>query len=180
MNSHNIPQHVTGYQGRILGSLTAKQFIYIALGAITIFVLLTAAPLTTITIIIVSLVGFFTFVFALAKIDDRPLDAWVLQVLLALQSTPQYIWRKEGDIPEILIPGHKPQIPTSQKTRSEQRQKKMNDFLKFWRTEREISLTKFEQERLEKLNRLQSQLQESVSSSSNDLTAQKTTAPNDQ
>ncbi len=175
METHKIPQHVTGYQGRILGNLTAKQFIYIALGAIVIFFLLSVLPFTTITIIFASFIGTFTLIFSLAKIDERPLDAWLVQFLLALQSTPQYVWKKESRIPEILAPSYKPSAPATKMSISERRQKKVEDFLKFWRPEKEDRLTESEREKLERISRLQAQLAGSSSNLETGNTSQKTT-----
>jgi len=155
MKTHRIPRHVTGYQGRIIGRLSPKQFIYLAIGGISIFFVFTVVPLSFATIIIVSLIGLFTFTFALASIEERSLDEWALNFLLALQSTPQYIWRKEEKIPEILDPAYQPHIPHPGKEKLPASQQKLNNFLEFWRSGKGNGFTRREEEFLQNLKNIQ-------------------------
>ncbi|MBU0708397.1 PrgI family protein [Patescibacteria group bacterium] len=155
MQTHRIPQHVTGFQGRILGKLTAKQFIYLAIGATVVFTILVTLPISMSTIIVGSLISFVTLIFALAKIEDRSMDEWLVNFTLALQSTPQYIWKKESIIPTILTPGYKAYTQQAGRKRVSKSTKKMDDFINFWREGAETDLTEFEESFLEKINNLQ-------------------------
>jgi len=155
MQTHRIPQHVTGYQSRIFGRLTPKQFIFIAFGGIAIFIILSTLPIGVITIIIVAFIALISFMFALMQIEDRSLDQWLLSFLIALQSTPQMVWKKESEIPEILLPtAHLP----SKKKISRQPQKtdeKTAEFLAFWREQSVSDLTEHENEFLRRLQELE-------------------------
>lgn len=139
-----------------MGKLNAKQFIFIAVGGVTIFIVMTTFPITGITIVGVALIAFFSFIFALFKIQDRFIDEWLGNFIFALQSTPQKVWLKQPKIPDILLPGYK--LKTSESKQSGIPPQKMEKFIRFWREGAVSNLTEYEHSNLERIQKQQSQL----------------------
>src|SRR5258708_3963548 len=78
MDQHPIPQDVTGFQFKLIGSMTVKQFAYVATGVITA-VILYYLPLKTnlailIKVVLIPLFGASGFAIAFIPIDGRPVD----------------------------------------------------------------------------------------------------------
>ena len=98
MEPHPIQQNVTSFQFHLVGDMTLKQFLYLASGcgsAYIIFVTvavkypLVAWPL----IIILTLSG---IAFAFLPFASRPLDYWVVAFFKAIYSPTKRIWKKSN------------------------------------------------------------------------------------
>lgn len=96
MGPHPIPQNVTSFQFKLVGDMTLKQFIYLASGCTTAYVIfvffardypIVAWPL----IIIFTLLG---IAFAFLPFESRPLDHWVRAFLKAIYSPTKRVWKK--------------------------------------------------------------------------------------
>ena len=98
MEAHPIPQNVTSFQFKLVGDMTLKQFIYLAIGAaIAYFLFVFLAhdyPLITWPIIIVSVLLGVSFAFL--PIGSRPLDHWLAAFLKAIYSPTKRAWKKNG------------------------------------------------------------------------------------
>ncbi|MDO8573187.1 MAG: PrgI family protein [Candidatus Daviesbacteria bacterium] len=98
MDAHPIPQNVTSFQFKLVGDMTLKQFLYLAIGvgfAYLLFVTVSSKyPLITWPIIIIStLLG---VAFAFLPIGSRPLDYWLAAFLKAVYSPTKRVWKKNG------------------------------------------------------------------------------------
>lgn len=107
MEQHPIPRDVTGFQFKLVGSMTLKQFGYVAGGAI-IGSICFKAPLGFLRLPLTGLFWFLGFALAFIPIQERPLDRWLLAFLKSVYSPTQFVWRKIP--PEIKILTH-PSIP---------------------------------------------------------------------
>ena len=96
MENHPIPQDITGFQFKLIGDMTVKQFAYLATGVVIgwiIFIL----PL--ITIIKIPLAGISILLgvgFAFFPIEGRPMDLMISNFVKALFSPTQFIYQKTG------------------------------------------------------------------------------------
>jgi len=96
MENHPIPQDITGFQFKLIGDMTVKQFAYLAAGVIIgwiIFVL----PL--IAIIKIPLAGVSILLgvgFAFLPIEGRPMDIMISNFFKAIFSPTQFIYQKTG------------------------------------------------------------------------------------
>jgi len=96
MENHPIPQDVTGFKFKLIGSVTIKQFLY----------LLGAGILTTITFVLpipvyvkFPFMGLFAFVglgLAFVPIEGRPMDTMIANFAKTIPSENEYIYRKRG------------------------------------------------------------------------------------
>lgn len=100
MDQHPIPQDVTGFQFKLIGAMTVKQFGYVASGVI-MAVVLYYLPLNTpfsllIKLFLIPLLGAGGVVIAFVPIDGRPIDIMTSNFVKALFSPNQYIYQRQG------------------------------------------------------------------------------------
>ncbi len=100
MENHPIPQDVTGFKFRLIGSITLKQFLYL-LGAGGIDLALYFLPMPIfIKIPLMGIPAIIALALAFVPIDGRPMDKMILNFLRALPGENEYIYRKVGvDMP---------------------------------------------------------------------------------
>jgi len=101
MENHPIPQDVTGFQFKLIGNMTIKQFAYLAGGVISAWlVYLLPFPF----FIKLPLIGLFTLAgcaFAFFPVEGRPLDLMVTNFLKAVFAPNQYLYQKVGGQLEV-------------------------------------------------------------------------------
>jgi len=101
---HPIPQQVLGIQFKIVGDLTLRQFVILALFgglAYALFSLPNVNPLIKIPLAgIVLLIG---VAFSLVPVQDQPLDRWLANFFEAIYSPTKRVWQKEPEPPEFLV-----------------------------------------------------------------------------
>jgi hypothetical protein len=96
MENHPIPQDITGFKFKLIGSITIKQFLYLlAGGAIALIVYLLPGE---IAFKLPFMLTFFGIGAALAflPIEGRPMDIMLINFIKALPSENQYIYKKRG------------------------------------------------------------------------------------
>lgn len=96
MEGHPIPQDITGFQFKLIGDMTIKQFAYVAFGAILAWIFY-SLPIPG--ILKLPIAGFFAILgagFAFIPISGRPMDTMVYNFIKALFSPSQYIYQKAG------------------------------------------------------------------------------------
>lgn len=114
MDNHPIPQDVTGFQFKLIGNMTVKQFAYLAVGVILAFVFL-QLPISIFIKFPLSL--FFAILgigLAFFPISGRPMDVMIGNFIKALFKPTQFIYEKTGG--QIYFPDTKGEIlPFQQK-----------------------------------------------------------------
>ncbi len=94
MEQHPIPQEISSYEFRLVGSMTLKQFLKLAMGLVFAY-LVFRSSLTSILRIPLSLVllllGIGT---AFVPFNERPLEFWLLSFFKAAYSPTVFIWNK--------------------------------------------------------------------------------------
>lgn len=101
MDQHPIPQNVTGFQFKLIGAMTVKQFGYVAVGVIAAFIAY-SLPIKGVfglilKAILIPLFGASGVIIAFLPIDGRPVDVMAGNFLKALFSPNQYIYRKNSN-----------------------------------------------------------------------------------
>lgn len=116
MENHPIPQDVTGFKFKLVGSVTIKQFLYLmGFGILT-----TIAFVLNVNIFIkVPLMLFFAGIgtsLAFLPIDGRPMDTMIMNFAKTIPSENRYIFVKRGALPsafEIFQPPVVHKTPTA-------------------------------------------------------------------
>lgn len=97
MDNHPIPQDITGFQFKLIGNLTIRQFVYLAIGAILAWIFFFVLPLPALIKWPVSIISFAAgAIFAFVPIDGRPMDTMVKNFIRALSSPTQFLYKKTG------------------------------------------------------------------------------------
>lgn len=96
MENHPIPQDVTGFKFKLIGSITVKQFLYLFAGGILAFVFLITPVFMVIKIPLMLTFGVIGIAFAFVPVDGRPLDKMLFNYIKAIPAENQYVYRKTG------------------------------------------------------------------------------------
>ncbi len=135
MENHPIPQDITGFQFKLIGSMTVRQFVYLAVVVLIGWFISFLLPIPhiiswPISIVIVTIGIIFTFV----PVDGRPMDTMFINLFRAMLSPTKYIYGKDGgditktqkqtvsekQIPQVIplpaphVPVQAPNIPVMQ------------------------------------------------------------------
>ncbi len=96
MENHPIPQDVTGFKFRLIGSVTIKQFLYI-LGAGAFCGIIFILPISfLIKLPLITFIAGIGAGLAFLPIEGRPMDVMLMNFLKALPAENRYIFRKQG------------------------------------------------------------------------------------
>ncbi len=128
MENHPIPQNVTGFEFKLIGNMTIKQFAYVASGVFIGWLLYTLPILALIKFPIILLVAFIGFSLAFLPVEGRPLDVMLIHFIQALFTSNQYIFHMH--VGEFLqtTSSQKPISPT--KTVAPNKKGNLQQFLK--------------------------------------------------
>jgi hypothetical protein len=97
MENHPIPQNITGFQFKLIGALTVRQFAYVAGGLF--FAWLTYFIFKLPLFISLPLSLFFSLgglALAFLPVDGRPLDAMLMNFIKAVFAPTKYMYEKQG------------------------------------------------------------------------------------
>lgn len=96
MENHPIPQDITGFQFKLIGNMTVKQFAYLAAGVILgwlCYILPISAFIKFPFAFFFILIG---VAFAFLPFEGRPLDVMITHFVKALLSPTQFVYHKVG------------------------------------------------------------------------------------
>lgn len=98
MDNHPIPQDVTGFQFKLIGQMTVKQFAYLCAGIILGWIFFSSHLFILIRLPI-SLFFFLSgFLLAFVPLEGRPMDTMISNFVKALFSPNQYVYDKSGSL----------------------------------------------------------------------------------
>jgi hypothetical protein len=128
MDNHPIPQDITGFEFKLIGNMTLKQFAYIAGGAIIGLVFYALPVFVFIKIPLALLFVAVGAAFAFVPFEGRPLDVMIKNFLNAALAPTQYAYQKTtaqalNENPLVSIAGEKKQ------SLSDASGKQLKDFL---------------------------------------------------
>lgn len=97
MENHPIPQDVTGFKFKLIGSVTIKQFLYLVVGGVMAVLLIFVFPGTIfIRAPLALFFAGFAAMLAFIPIDGRPMDKMVINFLKAIPQENMYMYHKQG------------------------------------------------------------------------------------
>lgn len=111
MENHPIPQDITGFQFKLIGNMTIKQFAYLASGVIVGWILASIPITPFIKVPIAVLFVLFGASLAFIPISGRPMDIMIVNFGKSFFAPTQFIYIKKGG--KLFPPLAK---PTLQKT----------------------------------------------------------------
>lgn len=97
MENHPIPRDITGFQFKLIGSMTVRQFVYLAVGAIFAWFFFFVLPLPFIIKAVLSIIFLgIGAAFAFIPVDGRPMDTMFLNLIKSIFTPSEYIYQKQG------------------------------------------------------------------------------------
>ncbi len=102
MEQHPVPQDVTGFQFKLIGDMTVKQFVYLAAGVLLAYFVSRTGWLPILKWPLVGLTFFGGFALAFMPIEERPLDRWVINFFRSSYLPTIFVWKKQIVVPDIL------------------------------------------------------------------------------
>lgn len=136
MENHPIPQDVTGFQFKLIGNMTVKQFAYLAGGGVVAVLFYYLPVFIIIKLIFMGIGGGLGVALAFLPVEGRPLDLMISNFIRDVFSPTQYIYAKEGGMLAISMVSITPPKPE----KNEKSQKKHKDDKQL---EREVKLNEF-------------------------------------
>jgi hypothetical protein len=103
MQQHPIPQNVTQYQFRLVGDMTLKQFLELALGLLLAYLFFASNLIFIIKWPLIIFSILFGAALAFFPVEDRPLDQWIINFLKAIYAPTRFIWQKTNKIPRLFL-----------------------------------------------------------------------------
>lgn len=101
---YKVPQNID-MADRIVGPLTLVQFLYLLVGGIIIYFLLsTVAPISTSLFTLLALpIAIFTLAMSFLKVQDQPFPKFVAAAVQFVRRPKNRVWLKEGIDPNLVI-----------------------------------------------------------------------------
>jgi hypothetical protein len=96
MENHPIPQDVTGFQFKLIGSMTLKQFGYLGTGVVLAALFLYSPMVWYLKLILVPLLAISGVSLAFLPIEGRPVDLMARYFITAILRPNQYFYQKVG------------------------------------------------------------------------------------
>lgn len=96
MENHPIPQDITGFQFKLIGDMTLKQFAYLGAGAVLGFVMFSLPIIAIIKIPLALVFVLLGASLAYLPIEGRPMDAMIFNFIRAIFSPTQFVYQKPG------------------------------------------------------------------------------------
>jgi hypothetical protein len=116
VEGHPIPQDITGFQFKLIGDMTVKQFAYLAVGLVLgwIFISVPAPLIIKLPVALVpALSGLFL---AFVPVEGRPADTMFMLFVQSIFRPNQYMYHKpqeEGEKKEMVQIKQQAQLPTN-------------------------------------------------------------------
>ncbi len=96
MEHHPIPQQISSYEFRLVGSMTLKQFIKLAGGLILAFVVYHSQLIFFIKWPLIIGLSSLGAALAFMPINEQPLEKWIIAFFQSVYSPTIYIWQKQA------------------------------------------------------------------------------------
>jgi len=93
MEQHPIPGAITTYKFKLVGDMTLKQFLELAAGVVSAWVLFNSGANFVVKWTLGPTLAFLGFALAFLPIEDRPLDQWIINFVKAIYSPTQFLYR---------------------------------------------------------------------------------------
>src|SRR3989339_852214 len=91
MEQHPIPGAITAYRFKLVGDMTLKQFLELAAGVVSAWILFNSPAHILIKWTVGPFLAFFGFSLAFLPIEDRPLDRWIINFVKAIYAPTQFL-----------------------------------------------------------------------------------------
>lgn len=102
MEQHAVPRQITTFEFKLIGFLTLRQFLYLAVFSAFAFILFALIPVPLFNILAAASSAFAGVALAFLPVNERPLDIWIKNFVKKLLSPSQYYYQKKNRPPAFL------------------------------------------------------------------------------
>ncbi len=127
IDNHPIPQDITGFQFKLIGEMTIKQFAYLAVGFIVAWIFYILPLYLIIKIIPAIASAALGAALAFLPIDGRPMDTMIINFFKAIFAPTKYYYQKTDN--KISDPAKISEFNKSRLSISEMSEKQLREFL---------------------------------------------------
>src|SRR3989338_3504339 len=104
MQQHPIPQNITGFEFKLIGFLTLRQFGYLAAAAIADFILYSAKLPVFVIVAIGGPITLLALALAFLPVNNLPFERWLAAFIKTIYSPNTRVWHREPKIIGFLEP----------------------------------------------------------------------------
>lgn len=97
MEQHPIPRQITTFEFKLIGFMTLKQFIYLAVFLPIAYIVARIFPIPVLNLLLGAAVGGFGIALAFLPVNERPLDVFLKNLYKRITSPTQYIYKKKNE-----------------------------------------------------------------------------------
>lgn len=102
MKQHPVPQNIASYQFRLVGDMTLKQFLELASGVVTAYIIFYLHIPAIIKWPIMGIFALLGFALAFLPVQERPLDRWIINFARSIYKPTKFLWQKSNSAPDFL------------------------------------------------------------------------------
>lgn len=102
MESHPIPRQITTFEFKLIGFMTLRQFIYLAIFLPAGFIIYYLIPLPVLNFLSAFSVAVLGPLIAFVPYNERTLDVWIKNLFRKLFSPSQFYYQKRNSPPDFL------------------------------------------------------------------------------
>lgn len=95
MQQHPVPQNITGFEFKLIGFLTLRQFGYLGVAAVVTFILYSAKVPFLVMVFIAGPIVLLALALAFLPINDLPFERWLAAFLKTVYSPNTRVWHRE-------------------------------------------------------------------------------------
>lgn len=105
MQAHPVPQNITGFEFKLIGFLTIRQFAYLAIAGVLSFVFFALPVYPILRFVLILPTALLGLALAFLPVNDIPFDRWIVAFIRSVYSPTKRVWRKEPVEIGFLAPG---------------------------------------------------------------------------
>lgn len=155
MQQHPVPQNITGFEFKLVGFLTIKQFGYLAAAGFFSFIFFIAPMPGFVKLILITPFALLGLALAFVPVNGLSFDKWLVVFFRSVYSPSRRVWRKEAKEISFLSPTFSAYLkrpPSPQKIASPDRSRLDSYISKLRRERGKPKLDELEEERLSKID----------------------------
>ncbi|MFC1627188.1 hypothetical protein ACFL18_01365 [Patescibacteria group bacterium] len=152
MKQHPLPQNVTAYKFRLVGDMTLKQFLELAAGIVSAWLIFSSNLSFIFKWTLGPMLGFLGIALAFMPVEDRSLDQWIINFFKAIYKPTQFTYQPSTKDINI-FKTKAPPPPTTQPTPAVSSDK-LDEFLQTLPDSPATAFDKAEKQYLEHINSL--------------------------
>ncbi len=151
MQQHPVPQNITGFEFKLIGFLTLRQFGYLAAAAIFSFILYSAKIPFFVILVLAGPLDLLALALAFLPVNGQPFERALAAFLKTIYSPNVRVWHREPKVLGFLEPQFSIYLQSQSNTVGEPRilsdRSKLNAYLKSHHVEPKKALVDINEER---------------------------------